>query len=453
VKPVCVVGAGPAGLSAAVALQRRGIPFRVLDAGRRPGGIWDFEREDTPMYASAHFISSKTLSGFPDYPMPESYADYPRHDRIQDYIVAYARHHDLERQVTFGATVTSARPVDEDDTAWEVAWRTADGGTETEIFSALVLATGVTWHPRLPRIPGAEVGPAGPDRPEVRHSKTYRSPEEFRGRRVVIVGGGNSGVDIACDAARSADRALLSLRRGYHFVPKYVFGKPADVFARTGPHLPVWLEQRIFGFLIGRVLVGDLTRYGLPKPDHPILSSHPIMNTQVLHHLGHGDLLAKPDLTRIEGREAVFEDGSREEVDLVLLATGYRRAFPFLEIPAFGQLEPDDREVAPDDLFLTLLHRRHPTLAFMGIFETDGAAYDLFARQAETVAGTLEALQGRGADEIRETIADDTPDQRGGSRYIDSTRHDFYVTGRAYRRALRAFSRRLEASTLAGLTT
>jgi cation diffusion facilitator CzcD-associated flavoprotein CzcO len=106
--PVCIIGAGPAGLLAGVALKARGIPFEILDAGRQPGGIWDIGRGDTPMYESAHFISSKTLSGFPGFPMPASYADYPRHDRIFEYIRAFAQHHDLERHITFGVRVQSA---------------------------------------------------------------------------------------------------------------------------------------------------------------------------------------------------------------------------------------------------------------------------------------------------------------------------------------------------------
>jgi len=436
--PVCIVGAGPAGLSAAVALERWGLPYRILDAGRRPGGIWDIDREGTPMYESAHFISSKTLSGFPDFPMPSSYPDYPRHDRILDYIEAYARHHDLGRRITFGVTVTEAAPVGKNrggkadaPPAWDVTWM-EEGGTETtDRFSALIVATGVTWHPNMPEIPGSFDG-------EVRHARSYRSPDEFRGRRVVIVGGGNSGVDIACDAARSADRAWLSLRRGYHFVPKYVFGTPSDVFAHSGPSLPAWLERRLFGFLLNRVLVGDLTRFGLPEPDHPILASHPIMNTQVLHHLGHGDLAAKPDVVRLDGDCVVFEDGSREQVDLLLMATGYRREFPFLG--------PNAR-TEPDDLHLMLLHREMPTLSFMGIFETDGAAYELFAEQADVVAGTLVQLLdgGEAAGAIRDRIATDHPDLRGGRRYVDSRRHDYYVTDHHYRKALSALAWTLDS--------
>ncbi len=445
--PVCIVGAGPGGLSAAVALKRHGIPFVVLDAGRRPGGIWDIDRQDSPMYESAHFISSRSLSGFPGFPMPADWPDYPRHDRILEYIEAYARHHDLERHITFGVTVTRARPVTHGGerrdraTEWEVTWADEHGTSASGRFSALIVAAGVTWEPRTPEFAGSFEG-------EIRHSRSYRSPEEFRGRRVLVVGGGNSGVDIACDAARSADRAWLSLRRGYHFVPKYVFGTPSDVFAHRGPRLPAWLERRVFGFLIDRVLVGDLTRFGLPKPDHPILTSHPIMNTEVLHHLGHGDLVAKPDVARLDGRHVVFDDGTREEVDLVLVATGYRRAYPFLDPGDLGGGEPDAAgglALGPDDLHLMLLHRRFPTLSFIGVFETDGAAYDTFGRQAGVVAQVLATLAagGTAASALRRRIETERPDLRGGRRYVDSPRHAFYVTGAPYRKALEALCRTL----------
>lgn len=441
--PVCIIGAGPAGLSAAVALRRHGIPFRILDAGRKPGGIWDIERAETPMYESAHFISSKTLSGFPDFPMPEGYPDYPRHDQIQAYIEAYAGHHGLTEDIDFGCTVTSVRPSAGEGMAWRVTWK-APEGTRSGSFSGVVVATGVTWHPNLPEIPGEFAG-------ELRHSFHYRSPRSLEGKRVLVVGAGNSGVDIACDAARHADAAFISLRRGYHFVPKYVFGKPADVFAHGGPPLPAWLEQRVFGFLINRVLVGDLTRYGLPEPDHPILTSHPIMNTQLLHYLGHGDISAKPDVERFEGTEVVFVDGSRERIDLVLLATGYRRHFPFLELGG--------HDLHPDDLYLTLVHRRHPSLVFMGIFETDGAAYEIFARQADLAARTLAVLQGESsgskgvepggsdagsASRLRAILASDHPDLRGGRDYLDTLRHRFYVTDHRYRKAVRRFRRRMD---------
>jgi cation diffusion facilitator CzcD-associated flavoprotein CzcO len=418
-RPVCVIGAGPCGLLAAASLKKRGIPFQIVDAGRQPGGIWDIDRDKTPMYDSAHFISSRQLSGFPDFPMPESYPDYPRHDLILEYIQAFARHHDLERHITFGVRV-------------EAATRRGDGGWSVKLSSgderkasALCVATGMTWQPRLPEVPGHFEG-------ESYHSFYYRSPREFEGKRVLIVGAGNSGADIACDAARHAKRAFISLRRGYYFIPKFIFGQPTDVFAHTGPQLPRWLEERVFGFLMNKILVGNLTKYGLPKPDHPILRSHPILNTQILHHLGHGDIQARRDVKSLNGHSVQFADGTSEEIDLIVWATGYDKRFPFLPAEAIDG-NPDAL-----DLYLTVFHRRLPDLFFVGLFETDGAAYGLAGRQAELVASYLDAnlttATRASFDRLR---LEDRPDLRGGVHYIDSIRHNYYVKGDIFEKALR----------------
>jgi cation diffusion facilitator CzcD-associated flavoprotein CzcO len=421
--PVCIIGAGPCGLLAAAALKKRGIPFEIVDAGRQTGGIWDIDREATPMYDSAHFISSRKLSGFPDFPMPESYPDYPRHDLIFDYIRAFARHHDLERHITFGVRVDSATR--QAGGGWTVKLSTG----EERQASALCVATGTTWQPRVPQIPGHFDG-------ESYHSFFYRSPREFEGKRVLIVGGGNSGADIACDAARSAKRAFISLRRGYYFIPKFIFGMPTDVFAHTGPALPRWLEERVFGFLMNRILVGNLTKFGLPRPDHPILRSHPILNTQILHHLGHGDIQARRDVKSLDGHTVHFVDGTREEIDLIVWATGYDKRFPFLPSDALG----DDPDAL--DLYLNVFHRRHPDLFFIGLFETDGAAYGLAGRQAELIAayldGNLPAATRAAFDQLR---ASDRPDLRGGVDYVASVRHNYYVKGDVFEKALAKASR------------
>jgi cation diffusion facilitator CzcD-associated flavoprotein CzcO len=417
--PVCIIGAGPGGLVTAAALQARGIPFEIVDAGQRPGGIWDIDRPATPMYESAHFISSRRLSGLPGFPMPDTYPDYPRHDRILDYIGAFARHHDLARHITFGVRVAAARP--RDDGGWQM---TLDSG-EVRQCRALCVATGTTWYPRIPKVPGHFSG-------AIYHSFSYRSPAQFEGKRVLIVGGGNSGADIACDAARSAARAFISLRRGYHFIPKFIFGQPADVFSHAGPTLPRWLEERVFGFLINRVLVGDLRKFGLPKPDHPILRTHPILNTQILHHLGHGDIAARPDVQRLDGPMVTFVDGTREEIDVIVWATGYEKGFPFLA--------ETDLDLRGDvlDLYLNVFHRRHRDLFFMGLFETDGAAYGLYGQQADLIAAYLDErtpAAARGAFDERRSS--DRPDLRGGVRYIASPRHDYYVKGDVYAKVLR----------------
>lgn len=418
--PVGIVGAGPSGLALGAALAARDIDFEIVDSGRGVGGIWDIDRDATPMYESAHFISSKTLSSFPGFPMPEKYPDYPRHDQVLAYLRAYARHHDLERRCRFEMTVERAERAPRSDARWTLSFATG----ETRSYGALCLATGANWHPVLPEVPGRFTG-------ESIHSFDYRSPDLFRGRRVLIVGAGNSGCDIACDAARNAERAFISVRRGYHFVPKYVFGKPADVFAHEGPALPSWLERRLFSFLIRRLLVGDVTRFGLPRPDHDVLESHPIMNTRMLHHLGHGDLEVRPDVREHDGDRVRFADGSEEEIDLIVWATGYRRIHPFLD-PA-----DLDRDRGTLDFYLNVAHRRYDDLFEMGLFETDGAAYPLLGLQAEVVAAALDpALPSDRRAEWNRRRESARPDVRGGRRYLDTPRHALYVHGASYERLL-----------------
>ncbi|MGE3342976.1 MAG: flavin-containing monooxygenase [Vicinamibacterales bacterium] len=412
---VGIIGAGPAGLSTAVALKARGIAYEIVDAGRQAGGIWDIGRDETPIYDAAHFISSRTQSGFPGFPMPESYPDYPRHDQVLNYIKAYAVHHGLDGDITFDTRVE--RVIAEGE-----RWLATLSDGSRRSWDALVVATGVTWHPNQPQVPGTFDG-------EQMHAFYFKSPDVFRGKRVLIVGGGNSAADIACEAARTASRAFISMRRGYYFVPKYIFGRPTDVFAHSGPSLPPWLEEKVFGFLMNHLVVGDLTTFGLPRPDHPILRSHPILNSQVLHYLGHGDLAYRPDVRALAGDRVCFVDGRDEAIDLIVWATGYQRKYPFL---------PDTIGTTRLDLYLELFDRSHATRFFPGLFETDGAAYDLFALQGRLIAAYMHRRASSpgalAAFDLERASA--RPNLRGRRTYIDSLRHTYYVKNDVYKKAL-----------------
>ena len=243
---------------------------------------------------------------------------------------------------------------------------------------------------------------------------------------MLIVGAGNSGCDIACDASRSADKALISLRRGYHFIPKHIFGQPADVFDEAGPHLPYFIERRLLQGLL-RLLNGDVTRLGLPKPDHAILESHPVMNTQILHALGHGDLEVRADLKEFRGRGVVFADGATDKVDLIVLATGYVRGVPFL---SEGVLADDD----VSSLFLNVFHRREAGLFVLGHFTADGGAYPLLDRQAEMVARVVDARRrGRSIPHFDAAGDGPPPDFTGGVRFQRVRRMSNYLKTRSYR--------------------
>ncbi|MEM7369954.1 MAG: NAD(P)-binding domain-containing protein [Bacteroidota bacterium] len=415
-----IIGAGPAGLSAAVALKTQGLSFQIIDSGKQVGGIWDIDREDGPMYESAHFISSKSMSGFLDFPMPEDYPDYPRHDKILAYIQSYARVHELEQHILFGTTVSQLERLEEGK-----RWRAHLSTGTTQEYQGVICASGLTWIPNMPTYAGTFEG-------EMFHSLHYRTLDSLKGKRVLIIGAGNSGCDIACDAARVAEATFLSMRRGYYFLPKYVFGIPSDVFAQKGPKLPYWMELRINEFLINKLLVGNLEKYGLPKPDHHLLESHPIMNTRILHHLGHGDMVAKKAVTEFQGKQVLFEDGSKEEVDLIILATGYKREYPFLDL---ADLDYSGEKL---DLYLEVFHRRYNNMFFMGGFESDGAAYGMFGKQGRLIAGYLASkkLNPDFFKRFTSKKANSYPNLHGKHSYVDSQRHHHYLQYDQYHKLL-----------------
>lgn len=411
----CIIGAGPAGLATARALRERGLPYTHLERHDGVGGLWDIDNPGTPMYESAHFISSRTLSGFPGFPMPAHYPDYPSHRLILEYLRDFAAAHRLTDQIEFGVAATDVQP--HPGGGWRV--RRSDG-TETH-HAQVVAASGVQWHPQLIDIPGYTG--------EVRHSVTHRSAAELAGRRVLVVGAGNSGCDIACDAARSADHAVISMRRGYWFIPKHLGGVPVDVFAESGPNLPMWLEQRVFGALL-RLVNGDPTRLGLQRPDHRLFESHPILNDQLLHHLRHGDITARPGIASAHGTTITFTDGSTEDVDLVLLATGYRHRVPYAQ-DLFG---PEQHP----DLYLNAFSR-HPGLFGVGYVETNSGAFALMDLLARMVAAHIADVTERPGQwrRFERAIRNDRPDLSGGIRFVDSPRHVGYVDSHAFARYLR----------------
>ncbi|WP_200809099.1 NAD(P)/FAD-dependent oxidoreductase [Demequina sp. NBRC 110051] len=424
-----IIGAGPAGLAAARALTEQGLPYDHVERHSDVGGLWDIDSPGTPMYESAHFISSRTMSGFPGYPMPENYPDYPNHRQILAYLRSFAADAALTDRITFHTEVVAIER--EGDGTFAVTTRTADAAAEpTEKvtrYGQVIAASGVQWDPHLIEIPGYTG--------EIRHSVTYRDANEFVGRRVLIVGAGNSGCDIACDAARSADHAAISMRRGYWFIPKHIFGQPVDVFAESGPTMPMWLEQAVFGRLL-RIINGDPTRLGLQKPDHKLFETHPLLNDQLMHHLQHGDITARPAIASADGTIITFTDGTSEDVDLVLLATGYKHTIPYAQDFYGDEQHPD--------MYLTAFART-PGLYGIGFVETNSGAYILMDMLSQMVAQHI-ADHTRRPDAWRafeRHVATDRPDLSGDIKFVDSPRHQGYVDAHAIQKYLRAVSRRM----------
>lgn len=416
---VVIVGAGPSGLILAKLFAKTSLRFKVYERNEEVGGIWNIDAPNSPMYDSAHFISSRTLSGFVDFPMPETYPDYPSHKQVFNYIKSYADAFDLRKHIAFNTSVDTA--TQDKDGNWQVVL----GNGEKVKAGYLVCANGVTWQPNLVNFEGEFNG-------EIYHAVKYRSTNEFKDKRVLIVGAGNSGIDIACDASFTANQAFLSVRRGYHFFPKHVMGKPSDVFAAEGPKLPHFLETKIFSWIL-RFINGRMEQYGLPKPDHKLFETHPIMNTQILHYLAHGNCIAKSDIDRLDGDSVIFKDGSREQIDVIVTATGYEHVVPYLEKGTI-----DSKDGRPD-LYFNIFSRKHKNLALLGFIEFASATYKNFEKMAELIVIDA-ASQPAKLAKLKSTHR---PNLRGGQSYLSTKRNANYVEVETYLKQLKKVKKQL----------
>ena len=421
---VCVVGAGPAGIAAARALRAAGLEFDVFEKNPGVGGIWNPGHAGSPMYDSAHFISSKGMSTstFRGHPFPDSAATYPSHAEVLAYLEGVVVKEGLLPSINL------SMPVEQAERAGE-RWKVKAGGT-TRDYAALICASGSLWDPVTPAIEGRDRFGG-----MIRHSVSYWSADEVRGKHVVVVGAGNSAVDIACDAARSAASVSLSLRRGYWFVPKFIGGRPTDTVFRDQQGLPDWIHPPNTEALL-ELLVGRPESFGLPKPDHAPFSSHPIMNTEVLHHLGHGRIKARPSIERVEPGIVVYDDGRREQANEIILATGYRASVPYL---ADGILDFEGGN--RPHFWMRLFHPTYRNLYGLGFVETNSSVYGLFELGAELIAAHI--LAGFNGNPARDAFDAEIesgrePDLTGGMARICSGRHVGYVDSRAYQRELSA---------------
>lgn len=423
-----VIGAGPSGLAAARALSARGIPVDGFEASDRVGGLWDIDNPRSTMYESAHLISSRTTTQFTEFPM-DSTVDYPGHRVLRQYFEDYARHFGLDRLFRFSTTVTRLEPR---AGGWELA-SLGPGGEQSQWYAGVVIANGTLAEPNIPSIPGTFDG-------ELLHTSSYRSPAQLAGRRVLLVGAGNSGCDIAVDAVHHAVSVDMSVRRGYYFVPRYIFGRPSDTLNQGRP-LPARLKQAVDSRVL-RAFTGDPVRFGFPKPDYRIYESHPIVNTQILGHLGQGDLRIRADVDRFDGSTVRFRDGSSGEYDLVLLATGYRLDYPFVD-PCHLHW----RGAAPR-LFLNIFPASFNGLSVIGMVEASGIGWQGRYEQAELLGAYLHAVERDPARAARFRARVSTrpwPDVSGGYHYLGLDRMAYYVNKDAYRAAVRRERRALEA--------
>lgn len=412
---VCIIGAGSSGIATAKVFSDFGIDYDCFEKGSAIGGNWRFRNDNgmSSSYASLHINTSKEKMAYSDYPMPEEYPDYPHHSQIVDYFESYVDHFGFRDRLTFSTEVKSVQPTE--DGRWKVT--VEDGaGERSRVYGAVAVANGHHWCARWPDFEGDFEG-------EVMHSHDYETPEGFEGKRVLVVGIGNSGVDIACETSRIAEKVFLSTRRSAHILPKYAFGKPIDhLTSPRGAKMPLAIQRRFFELVLN-IARGPQERFGVPEPEHHILQAHPTISADLLNLVGHGKITMKPNLERLDGDGVHFVDGSREEIDIVVYATGYHIRFPFLDDSI---LDPRNNHVG---LYRHVVHPAHPGLYFIGLVQPLGAIMPIAEAQSRWVARLLLGKTGLPDDAtMRKEIERDR--RAMNERYVTSSRHtiqvDFY---------------------------
>ena len=424
---VCIIGAGSSGIVACQVLNARRIPFACIEKGSAVGGNWRYENDNgmSSAYRSLHINTSRRVMAFKTFPMPDHYPDYPDHFQMAAYFDEYVDHFGLRDKIRFRTEVLSVEPVGDE---WEVTVEGPEGKREASRYRAVLVANGHHWDPRWPEpaFPGADEFSG-----EQIHAHHYREPDVLPGKRVLVLGLGNSATDIAVESSRIADATFLATRRGAYVLPKYMNGKPIDeVSTPVVSRLPMSV-QRFFSMRMLGVAAGDMTAYGLPKPDHKLFEAHPTVSSELLPRLGHGDIKVKPNIARFTGGRGVrFVDGSEEEIDLVVYCTGYKMTFPFFAADVFSA--PDNRL----PLYRRVASVERPGLYFIGFIQPLGPIMPLAEAQAEWVA---DLLGGRAAlpaaAEMRREIASEEGKMR--KRFVASKRHTVEVDFHPYLREIR----------------
>jgi cation diffusion facilitator CzcD-associated flavoprotein CzcO len=411
---VCVIGAGCSGITTAKRLKDFGIDYDQFEMSDDVGGNWYFKNPNghSSVYESLHIDTSTTRLEFEDFPAPADYPHFPHHTLMHQYFRDYTDHFGLRSRITFNTGVERALRT---DAGWSVTLSTG----ETRTYDDLVVANGHHWSPRLPDYPGSFDG-------VLMHSHSYISPfepVEMRGKRVIVVGMGNSAMDIASElsAPWMASKLYVSARRGVWVLPKYRNGQPADK-VMAPPDIPKDQALAASRELI-RGLVGSMSTYGLPEPDHEPLSAHPSVSADFLTKAGSGDIHMLPAISRLDGSTVHLTDGTSVEADVIVCATGYNMEFPFFD-PSDVALHPDSEHRYP--LFKRMIKPGVDHLYFMGLAQSSPTIVNLAEQQSKLLARLLTGTYALPSVEEQEQImrADEAAHLE---QYYDAPRHTIQI--------------------------
>ena len=374
-KKICVIGAGPSGITAIKNIVEAGFQVKAFDFNSDVGGNWIYNDKEThsSVFETTHIISSKSLSQFEDFHFSDNVADYPSHDELRQYFQSYAKNFSLYKYIQFNTLVKKCERLE--DNNWEVT-TSYKNKESVEVFSDLVVCNGHHWKPNVPKYSGNFNG-------SLIHSHNYKKASPFINKNVLVIGGGNSACDVAVETSRVSNKTFLSWRRGYRIIPKFFMGKPSDVFASYMSFLPISIRSKLAGFL-AYLTNGSNSNYGLLKPEHKFGETHPTINSELLYKIRHGKIFPKNDINFLKDDYVYFKDGSQEKIDVIIACTGFVLSHPFFNKNFI------DYTKGPVSLYLKMFHPDYDNLFFIGMFQPFGCIWPGSEQQSKLLSLALQ---------------------------------------------------------------
>ncbi|GAA3732520.1 NAD(P)-binding domain-containing protein [Leifsonia bigeumensis] len=372
-RKVGIIGAGAAGICSAKYLLASGLDVTLFETGSMIGGLWVYDNDNdrSSAYASLHINSEKRNTQFHDFPFAADVQEFPSHEDMADYLGSYARNFGVAERIRFNSKVTRVTPSVDEGGALRWVIEVNDGAERHEFDSVIVAAGHLTEHVMPPF--------ANDFRGEIMHSHYYRVPTPFAGKRVLVIGSGNSGCDITADVSAYASRTVMAARSPELIVPKIFMGRPVTQI--TGQFEKPWLPSglpRLARKVITHLSHGPMENFGLRTPKG---RTHPTSHATLINLLAYRRAFAKPGVESASGATIRFADGSSEEFDTVICATGYDIRFPYLD-EAIAKVERGGIE-----LFKRIVPPGWPGLYFVGYFNTAGSSnLRMFEGQSRWIA-------------------------------------------------------------------
>ncbi len=375
-----VVGAGAAGLAAMNSLKKQNIPFDAVESYQELGGLWNYEKSDSPVSQNTHAIGHKTMQTFNDFPMPEHYPAYPNKKQIRDYLISFAKTNKFYDSIQFN---TSVEKIEKEGKFWDV---TLNNG-ETRRYGWVLIASGYHSKPNMPQMQGEFKG-------EILHSKDYKKPEQLRNKNVLVVGCGQSAMDILEDSAIMGQKTFHSTRRGFYIASKFILGFPAEKVANF-PIIRNIPTQTIFKFLAFispsfLILQGiNLKKLNIPSDCSSNGIINPVFNQVIYQYYMQGDISHKSNIKQLKGDHVLFEDGTEEKIDVIICGTGFQVDFPFIDQ---NHLNWQPKKHYPS-LYLHCIHPDYDNLFVIGMIHPIGTHWQVFEAQSNLVSAYIKAKE------------------------------------------------------------